>query len=607
MMMQPHIEGRSWLENRQDFNAWIAGRFKHGISAAQAEADLRVIAAQMGREHRVQEGMTLTLSPPGIAGATGRGPTRAFAMRVMLLALLVLLAACANLAALQTARGLDRQRELGVRLSIGATRGRLARQLVTESVTLSLLGGLAGVTVAVLLLRLLSRWQAPLEFPVQFDVTADWRVLLFAFSIVLATGLLLGFGLARRVWSTEPALAIQGAAQIHFERRVAWRDIMLPLQIALSCVLVTASLVGARGLLASLQSPLGFAPDGVAVAGYDLAFTGYDRTRGTAFHERLVEDLAQMPGVESAAYASSVPLSIDQSTTTVFPEDTIDFSNRNSIRPSYYNVSSGYFHTIGTRLLAGREFTPRDNEKVPRVAVVNQTFARRVIGTADAVGRRFRIGRTELVEVVGIVEDGKYEALTEATKAAVFFPALQAYSSSAVAIARSNGSTSQLVGEMRRVIARHNPSLAVYGVGSLREILGFVLLPLRTAAVALGVFGILAIMVAVTGIYGVSSYTVSRRAKEIGIRVAVGAAPAQVLAFVFRRLAVAVALGMFVGLTAAFASANVLEAVVASATSRDPLVIGGTIGCMMLASLAAGLGPARDCIHRDPLRSLRQN
>ncbi len=605
MTMQPHIEGNSWLDSRNNFNAWIAGRLKTGVSVAQANANLKTIAAQLAHEVPVNEGMELTLSAPGMAGSSGGEPTRAFTGGLMLLASLVLFAACANLAALLTARAADRERDLAIRVSIGAGRGRIVRQLLTESLSISITGGVAGCVLAVLLLRLLSQWRAPMDFPVQFDVTADWRVFLFALLAAVATGILFGAGPALRAWKADPALCLKGLAAPVSGRRFTARDVLLPLQIALCCVLVTSSLVAVRGLTRSLQTPLGFQPDGAAVVGYDLGLAGYDTSRGALFQQRALEQISHLAGVESAAYSSSVPLSIDQSHNTVYPENTTDFRPRNAIRVGHFNVSPSYFHTAGTRLLMGRDFTPQDNEKSPRVAIVNQTFARRVVGTADAVGRRFRMGPDSLIRIVGVVEDGKYETLTESPQATLFFPIRQDYSSEIVLMARSARPEAEMAAEMRQVLGRLDPNLAVYGVGGWRQMLGLVYLPMHAAVITLGAFGALALMLAITGIYGLAAYTVSRRAREIGIRIAIGARPAQVLASVFSRIGKLVAAGAIAGLALGFAGAGVLASIVYQASSRDPVVIVAAVLSIAAVAIAAAYGPARRAIRVDPVRSLR--
>lgn len=605
MMMQPQIESNSWLDCRSCFNAWIAGRLKPAVSVEQADANLKTIAAQLAREHSVNQGMRLTLSALGIAGSAGREPTRGFAGGMMLLALLVLCAACANLAALLTARAVDRQRDLAIRVSIGASRGRLIRQLLTESLSLSILGGVAGCVLAVVLLQMLSQWRAPLDFPVQFDVSADWRVFIFASIVALVAGILFGIGPASGAWKANPALAGKGLAIPVPGRRWAIRDLLLPLQVALCCVLVISSLTAARGLMRSFESPLGFIPDGAAVIGCDVGLAGYDENRGRQFQQRALDTVANLPGVESAAYSSSVPLSIDQSTATVYPESTTDFRPRNAYYPTYYYASPGYFHTAGTKLLAGREFTAQDDAKSPPIAIVNQTFARRVVGTGDAVGHRFRRGRNDLVEIVGVVEDGKYETLTEAPKAALFLPILQNYSSTIVLMARSKRPESELAAEMRKTVGGLDPQLPLYGVGGLRQMLGLVYLPMRAAAITLGAFGLLALMLSITGIYGLSAYTVSRRAKELGIRMAIGARPAQLLKFVFGRISTLVTAGTLMGLALSIAGGSVMGSIVFAASPRDPVVIAFALLSISLVALLSALGPARRAIGVDPLQSLR--
>ena len=563
MTMQPQIESRSWLETRNSFNTWIAGRLKRGITAAQAEANLKSVAAQLAREHVVNEGMRLTLSAPGLAGSLLRNPTRAFGAGVMWLALLVLLAACANLAALMTARAADRSRELAIRLSIGAGRARLARQLLTESLTISFLGAAAGCLMAVVLLRLLTNWRAPLEFPIQFDVSPDWRVFLFACLAAVATGISFGLGPASRVWRVDASPSLKGGKSSLPGRWWLSRDLLLPVQIAICCMLVVSSLVAARGLARSFQTPLGFLPEGVAVIGYDLGLARYDEQRGRSFQEQALEAVGSLPGVESAAVSSSVPLSIDQSTTGVYPANTTEFRPKNRYGANYYQVSPGYFRTVGTALLWGRDFTSHDKAKSPAVAIVNRAFARRVLGKESGVGRRFRLGGKgeDLVEVVGIVEDGKYETLTENPREAVFFPLLQSYSATTLMLVRSRRPESEVAAEMRKAIQRLDPNLAVYGAGGLREVLGLVYLPMRAAVITLGAFGGLALMLCLTGIYGLSAYTVSRRTREIGIRVALGAQPIQVLRFVFGRLGALVGAGALAGLVLGVAGSGVLASI----------------------------------------------
>lgn len=609
MMMQARIEDHSWLNERSDYNAWMAGRLKPGVTSRQADADLSLIAATLVRQYAGNEGMKLTVSRAGFAGSLGRDPLQAFAGGVMLLAALVLLAACANLASMVSARVADRQREFAVRLSIGAGRGRLLRQLMTESLLLSVLGGGAGFLLATGILHLINQWSAPLDFPVSFQFAADYRVFGFTFAVALFTGLIFGIVPARAAWETDPNQGLKGGLRNSPARRWALRDLLLAAQVALCCLLVTSSFVALRGMARSLQMPLGFKAQSVAILGYDLGLAGYDENKGRQFDNRLMQAVGALPGFESVAYATSVPLSIDQSSTTLFPEDTTDFSNKNSYSAGFYRVSPNYFRTMQTRLLAGRDFTAQDKPGAPEVIVINETGARTLLGNGNWIGRHVRWNaKRPPVEVIGVVEDGKYESLTEDPKIVIFQSVLQHYSGGTrVLLARSSRPESDVAAEMRRALAALDPHLPAYGVGSLTQMLGFAYLPVHAAVIVLGVFGLLAVMLAITGIYGVSAYTVSRRVREIGIRVAIGARPAAVLRTVFRRTGALVGIGCVAGLLLGVAGAQVLSAVVYHATSRDPLVIAGVVLTMGAIGLVAVLGPVRRVLRVDPVQALRQD
>lgn len=606
MMMQPQIEGRSWLDNPNDFDAWMGGRLKPGVTVAAAEANLATIATQLARENKANEGLRFTLSPMGLAGALLRGPVRAFGTGVLLLALLVLLAACANLAALLSARALDRRQEMAVRLSLGAGRSRLVRQLLTEALVLAALGGAGGSLLAIGLLGALSHWRAPLDFPIHLDVNPDWRVFAFAWGITLVTAALCGAAPVRQAWKTSFAGGLKGGRALRLGRWTG-RDLLLPLQLALCALLVSASLVAARGLTQALRAPLGMQPDGAAVIGYDLNLSGYSQAAAPALQQRLLDRVRGIPGVESAAFANSIPLSIDQSSTSVYREGTTDFRPRTSIRSvAYYEIGPGYLHVLGTRLLAGRGFTDHDDAAAPRVAVVNRRLAVLLTGSADAVGKRFLRGSHTEVEIVGVVEDGKYSTLTEAPRPAVFWPMAQEYNSTRVLIARSTRPPSDLALAMRDAAHDAAPRLAVYGVGSVRQQLGLVYLPMRAAVVALGAFGLLALMLSFTGIYGMAAYIVSRRVRDIAVRMALGARRAQVLRFLFARIGWLVACGAALGLAGGIAAAGILAGIVYGASPRDPELILGSVAAIALVALAAMAGPARRAIGTDPIRSLRQ-
>jgi predicted permease len=610
MMMEPQIEnysGTGWLDERGTWNTWVLGRLKPGTSPAEARANLNTIAAELAREHpNNNEGFQLKLAKPGLAGDYIGGPARAFTLGVLSLAALVLLAACANLASLLTARAADQQREIAIRLSIGARRARVVRQVLTETLVLSLAGGAAGYALSFVLSEALSRWRAPMDIPVQFDVNPDWRVFLFALFVSIVAGALFGSAHAWRASKTDANAVLKGSTTSWGHRRLALRDVLVVLQVSLCFVLVAACLLSLRGLQQALRMRLGFEPEGVSVVAFDLGLAGYSEEKGRAFQQGVLNAVKQLPGVRSAAYSNSVPLGIDQSSTSVFPGDKPALRPSDSISAHYYQISPGYFETMGTKLLAGRDFTWHDDANSPRVAIVNVAFGRQALHSENVVGKPFRQGtKGALVEIVGVVEDGKYESLTESQGPALFWPILQSYNSTTTVEARSSIPAAQLVREMRQAVAGLDPELPLYGTGSLDQMLGFAFFPTHAAAIALSAFGVLAIMLAVTGIHGLVSYAVARRVREIGIRMAVGARPSQVLSLVLGRTMALVAVGSAIGLVVSLAAGQVLANVVYGATPRDPQVLAAVLGTLVLLCILSSWVPTHRALRIDPMAALR--
>src|SRR6266852_967699 len=607
MMMQAQIEpGNGWLDNAGSFNTWVIGRLKPGVTAAQATANLNTIAHSLALKNpAVNEGMRFNLSQPGLMGNVIGGPVRAFSFGVLLLAGLVLLTACANLASMLTARGADRQREVAIRLSVGATRWRVQRQALTETLVLALLGGIAGLGLAALLARLLSTWRAPLDFPVQFDVTPDWRVFLFAAAISVVTGILFGLAPAHNAAKTDANAVLKGEQDGWRGRRIAFRDVLVVLQVAICFVLVSACLLSLRGLQRTLTVPLGFEPHGVTVAGFDLGLAGYSAERGRDFQRRALAAVENLPGVKSAAYSNSIPLSIDENTSTVYAENHPRPRAGESRVATTYEVSPNFFATMGIQLLAGRDFNLHDDSKSPRVVIVNHAFGRKVFGVDNPLGKRIHIGSGDtLFEVVGVTEDRKYSSLAESQKLAIFLPALQQYNTTTTLMVRSALPQEELISRMRQAIAQLDPDLPLFGVGSLGNLLSFAFLPAHASAIALSAFGILAIMLAITGIYGLVSYAVAQRTHEIGIRVAIGAGPAHVIKLVLGRTFKLLAAGSAIGLVLAIAGARFMTSIIfgASADALAFVAVWLTSGVLGAISTWA---PTRRALRIDPTSALR--
>jgi predicted permease len=609
MMMEPQIEvGNPWLENRNTFNTWVAGRLKPGITAGAAEADLNGVAAQLAREYpRINEGMRVKLTKPGLAGDLLGAPIRAFTIGVLALASLVLLAACANLASVLAARGADRQRELAIRISIGAGRGRIVRQLLTETLLLAFAGGAVGCALALVAARALTAWHAPVDVPIQFDIPLDLRVLLFACGASAIAGVLFGVAPARQASRTDPNGALKDGERANATgRRWPVRDVLVTVQIALCVVLVSACLLSLRGLQQAVTMPLGMNPRGVTLAGFDLGLAGYAKDDGAQFQRRVFEAVSRLPGVQMAAYSNSLPLSIDQSTTGIYPDDQPVLKASEVHAATRYEVSPGFFQTLGIRREMGRDIEWRDAKGAPRVAVINRAFARTILRTRDPIGRHFTYGfRAEPVEVVGVVEDGKYESLTESPRPVVFEPIVQTYNGTTTIIARSAQPPEQILAEIRAAIRSIDSSLPLYGTGTVEQMLGLAMFPSQAAAIALSAFGILAVVLSATGIHGLVAYAVSKRQREIGIRIAIGASAGNVLRVVLGRLAALLAIGALAGLLLAVAAGDVLSRIVYQASPNDPAALAAVAAVFLAVGVMSSWAPARRSLRIEPMRALR--
>jgi len=607
MVNEAQLEGYNYLESRGDHGIWLVGRLKPGVTAGAADANLNAIAEQLRKQYTEDDGLTYSLSRPGFLGDMLGGPVRKFLFGVMLLAGLVLLAASANLGSLFAARAADRARELALRMALGSTRGHILRQLVTEALLLSLLGGTLGVAVGSAMLRSLSRWHPSADFPVQLNVTADSRTFLLALGLAVVCGVFFGLVPATQVWRSNAYQAIKAGQNGGVGRR-RWtlRDALLMVQIVLCSVLVTSSLVAIRGLTRSFNtSSYGFQPEGVTMASFDLKMAGYSDQQSTQFQHRLVEAAKEISGVTAVGFANTTPLSLDSSDSYVFRDGTTDFHpSKMAADANFFHVSPGYLGAAQTRLLEGRDFNWHDDDHAPKVAIVNETFAKQVFGTAQGVGHYFLRGETRF-EVIGVVEDGKYRKITEDPTAAMFFPVTQNPDSDTVLLVRSRADEAQTAGAVQRLLTGMDVALP-FTMSSWEQALGVAQFPAVAATFALGIMGLLAAMLAVTGIFGMASYSVSRRLRELGIRMALGAQRTQVLRAALGRPMLLLVLGSLGGLLVGGLSGKVLASIVYQATPRDPLVLLGVLVSMSLIGLVAAWIPARRALAVEPSMLLRE-
>jgi predicted permease len=372
-------------------------------------------------------------------------------------------------------------------------------------------------------------------------------------------------------------------------------------------VLVVCSLVAGRGLMKTFSTRPGFDAKGLSVVALDPIMASYSPEKAEQFQRRALEAVSQLPGVIGAAYAGSIPMTTDQSNTTIYKESDVERRMEQAKLIQYFHVSPGYFQTMGTRLLAGREFDWRAPNPNAPVAIVNETFARQIVGTVDAVGKHFRYAGGLLVEIIGVAEDGKYFTFTEEPKPVMYQPIVGSKRTDTYLLVRSSRPESDMAADMARVVKSLDPAIPVYGVGRVIDLMGLAFLPAWISSIALGAFGLLGMMLAVMGIYGLASYSVARRVREIGIRMAIGARPGQVLQSVLGRVALLVGIGSMVGLALGLASGGVMSKVVYQASPSDPLTLVGVAVLMLAIALGSTLGPIRRAVTINPLRALRQD
>jgi predicted permease len=524
------------------------------------------------------------------------------------LALLVLVAACANLASLFAARAADRSRELAVRVALGAGRWRLVRQLLTEAMVLSMLGGGAGLVIASLLLGMLNRGSLP-SFIAQspyshLAVRVDVGVYLAALILTLASGLLFGMIPARTVWQSNPLQAMKsGPVDSTPLRRLALRDLLLGTQIIICTLLVMASLVAVRGMVRMLHAPLGFDPQDAMVAEMD-----WGEVEGNIPLEKtkaMIDAVRSIPGVTAAGTTSKVPFTGGLRGVPVYPPGTTDFSLNNSVLAPYrFTISPGYFEAARTRRISGRDVSWLDTAQTPYVAIVNETFAQKMWGDTPAIGQRFII-LGHLREVVGVAENGKYHEMQESPEPVVYLPLSQSNQWHATFVVRSYRAPNEMALELERILSAMEPYAPITVQSWPDAMVGALFAP-RVVTLALGVMGLLAAMLAVTGIFGMAAYNVSRRMKELGIRMALGARAKHVLSAAVGRPVVLLVGGSLVGLLFAIFASRLLEQIVYQANPRDPVVVVGAVLTMAVLGVAASAIPALRALAVDPSKLLRE-
>jgi predicted permease len=609
IMMLAQIEpGSDYLENRDSANLFVQGRLKPGVTTQQAESALKSVAAQLAAEHpNENEGKTIELSPPGLFGAFMRGPILGFTGVLMAVVGLVLLLACTNLANLLLARATERRKEIAIRLALGASRLRLIRQLLTESILLAICGGVFGLALAYWLVDTMTGLKPPLDIPLSTALHIDYRVLLFTAAVSVFTGVI--FGLLPALQATSPDLvpALKDETSIGGYRRSWLRSGLVVFQVSLSLLLLICAGLVLRGLQrAQLLNP-GFVPQHSVEMSFDLSLQGYDASRSKEFKRNLLDRVRALPSVEYAGVSNFVPLSMNMNSNGIFVEGAPQERGANVPSAMTSSASPGFLAALGADLLEGRDFVERDAESKQREAVINESFARRFWPGQSAVGKRFSFESAAgpWFDVVGVMRDGKYFSLSEDPTPFVYSNLRSDDGSYLTLVVRTASEPQSIISSLRSQFQQLDPNLPVYGVKTMTEHMDLPLFPARVAATLLGGFGFLALILAAIGIFGVMSYAVGQRTREIGIRMALGADAGEILKLMVGQGLRLIVIGLGIGLAVALAGTRMMSALLYGVSATDARTF--VIIALLLTGVAllACYLPARRATKVDPMVALR--
>ena len=611
-LLRPALEPAARMDS---LTMHLVGRLKPGVDRVTAQADLDTIGRQLraaagqgserGQAVTVYAGTTLH---PEIAP-----PVAVFTGILMAAVAVVLLIVCVNVANLVLARAAGRSTELAIRQSLGAARGRLIRQLLTENLLLSSAGAALGLAVAFWLTRLATSMRLPAPVPIALDLPVDIRVLAFTAIVAIAATLAFGVVPALAVSRVDLVSVLKGTQD---GRRHGWlRSTFLVAQVSMSVLLLITAGLFIRDFRNARSLELGFEAAHVQTAAIDLETRGYTEARGRELVRELVERLEAAPGVVSANVLDIVPLTLSNRVGIVLRDgDAEPAPGREPVVPMVYmnTVGPGHFKTLEIALVAGRDFTYRDDRASTPVAIVNETLARRFWPGQDAVGQHLHLrpmggGVNATMEVVGVVRDSKYVSANEEPRPFMYRPFAQDYTPHVTLLVRAAGLPASTLPTITGVVRGLDPGLAVFNTSSLTDATALSLLPTRIAGDLLGALGLLALVLAALGIYAVLSVVVQSRTREIGVRVAIGATPQSVASMVVRQAMTWTAAGMALGLVLAMGVTRFLAAFLFGISPTDPWVFGGVLLLLSLVAFTAALVPARRASRLDPIAALRNN
>ena len=586
----------------------MGGRLKPGVTLGQANAEVRTIGAALEKDYPdANRGKNFSV----VATSVFPGEIEIIAgfLAVLLVIVgLVLVAACVNLAGMLLARAAARRREIAVRLAIGAGRARLLRQLITETLVLFVAGGAAGLLLTQWLTRLLLAVLPSLPVPIGVDFVIDWRVLVFAAVLSLTAAVLCGLAPALQASNADLVPALKVDAE-HRGGPLRLRSVFIVAQVTVSLVLVVAGVLFVRALGRAARIDFGFDQHHVDVVTLDLSLSGYHEMEGLAFADRLLARAGALPGVERAAFAVNLPLSGNRMGLGRLRVPGPQPPNGDTSFPANWNaVSPGFFATLRMPLVAGRDFTAQDVAGAPGVIIINEAMARSVWHTTDVLGRQFESdggpgSATMTLTVIGVAPDAQVDTLGKRAGPFVYVPLAQHYLPRVSLLVKATAAS--VIPQVRTIVRELNPNLPVTNAMPLEQVTAILLIPQRIAGALAASLGVVVLLLAAIGIYGVTSYSVSRRTREIGIRMALGADRTSVMRLVVRQGVVLTAAGVAIGMAVAAAATQLIRSLLFGVSALDPIAFGGAALLFAVVSLAASYLPARRAMRVDPMIALR--
>ncbi|HKA18429.1 MAG TPA: ABC transporter permease [Blastocatellia bacterium] len=612
----PRTLGRHWFNDRTA--GWMAvfGRLKPGVSAEAARIDLINIARALEQSYPdTNAGRSVTVVPGLGLNSDTRARFRNFLALLLAVVLLLLLIACSNVANLLLLRAVSRQREIAVRLALGATRGRLVRQLLTEGLVLSVTAGALGL--------LLAPWTAELIVNLQpayglrgVDFGLDARVLVFTVILSISTAVV--FGLVPAFQSSNPDLitSLKDGAPTSDQNKSRLRNSLVVTQIGLSLILLIGAGLAVRTMHQALKLDRGFDSENMALMSMDLTIRGYSEAQGRAFYEDLLKRIDALPGVISSSLAKTVPPNDWSDRLSVFlpeeappPEIIRTGLDDAGLRVDANRIAPNYFRTLGVPLLEGREFTEQDRVGTTPVAIVNQRLATRLwpgeIATGKLLAVPFWREPRPLVQIIGVARDTKHRSLLADMPLLIYLPELQSYDGRATLVARTTIDPATLIPAIREEVATLDKDLVLFSVKTMTEQIESTLWQQRTAAGLIGIFGLLAVALAAIGIYGVIAHSVAQRTREIGIRMALGADAAGVRGMILRQGLALALVGVGFGTAAAFVLTRLMSSLLYEVSPTDPLTFFAASAALVGIAMGACLIPAIRATKVDPMVALR--